>query len=102
MSAPPRLAPAAPRSAAVLVPLVVTALLLAPPLAGPALLAPLGDVLPGRLLAVTATAGPVTRVVAGFLLLVPVGSVAARRTGRPLLGVLAGVAVAALCAGVES
>jgi hypothetical protein len=105
MSAPPRPAPggpAAPRAAALLVPLVVALLLLVPSLAGPALFAPLAELVPARVLAIAGRMGPSVRIAAGFLLLLPVGSVVARRSGRATLGVLAGLALAALCAVVEA
>lgn len=104
MTASPRPSgtPAPPRAAALLVPLVVAALLVAPSLSDPALLSQVGELLPARLVALVIAAAPTVRVVAGFLLLVPVGSVAARRTGRPVLGVLAGLLVVALCAWAEA
>jgi penicillin-binding protein 1A len=104
MSAPPRTAPSTPAAsgaAVVLLPLLVAAVLVAPTLAGNALPASLVELLPARLTALVGSAGPTARIVAGFLLLLPVGSVVTRRTGRAALGVLAGILLAVLCTGVE-
>lgn len=99
MTATPRPVPSAPRAAVLLVPLVAAALLLAPALVGPELLA--RGAVPARLLAIVTSAGPAIRLGAGFLLLLPVGSVVARRTGRVSLGLGVGMAVAAGCTWVE-
>jgi penicillin-binding protein 1A len=101
MTTTPRPVPSAPRAAVLLVPLVVAALLLGPVLAGPEVLARIGAVVPARLLAVASAVGPAIRLAAGFLLLLPVGSVVARRTGRVVVGLGAGMALAAACTWAE-